>query len=136
MKGEPIFRDLSISGSICETGLESIRCICQNKRPSKLRDNDMYIRLDGDDHLLVRTVQGIDGAPEEAVLANLGQDPELNLFIEAENGRRDNPEAWEGVSDFHLLQALENFKRRLGSYKPALVMIKGRAQSSDDDKET
>ena len=86
----------------------------------------MYIRLEGNDHLLIRTVPGSDGGPREVVLANLGQDPELNLFIAADGGRRSRPELWEGVSDFHLLQALENFKRRLGGFKPALVGVKGK----------
>lgn len=89
----------------------------------------MYIRLAGDDHLLVKTVKGPDAAPKEVVLASLGQDPELNLFFAAEQGRRDHPELWEDVSDFHLLQALENFKRRMGSLKPALVLIKGKEQN-------
>ncbi|MBI5249016.1 MAG: hypothetical protein HY912_05930 [Desulfomonile tiedjei] len=93
----------------------------------------MYIRLDGDDHILVRTMRGTDGAPKEVVLANLGQDPELNLFLGAEQGRRENPAVWEDVSDFHLLQALENYKRRLGSYRPALVTIKGKARTTGQE---
>ncbi len=90
-------------------------------------------RLVGDDHLLVRTVKGPDAAPKEVVLASLGQDPELNLFLAAEQGRRDHPDLWEDVSDFHLLQALENYKRRLGSLKPALVVIKGKGQTREQE---
>ncbi len=86
----------------------------------------MYIRLEGENHLLVRTVK-IDGqGVREVVLANLGIDPELNLFVSAEHGRRKEPELWEGIADFHLLQALENFKRRIGNYRPALVVIQGK----------
>jgi hypothetical protein len=84
----------------------------------------MYIRLDGDEHVLVRTAAGEDGLPQETVIARLGSDPELNLFFSAEQGRREHPELWDGVSDFHLLQALENFKRRLGQLKPALVAVR------------
>lgn len=83
----------------------------------------MYIRLDGPEHLLVKTVRGSDGLPQELILARLGSDPELNLFFSAERGRRERPGLWEGVTDFHLLQALENFNRRLGNLKPALVVV-------------
>lgn len=100
-----------------------------------MKDLEMFIRLEGNDHLLIRTVKGADGAPKEVVLARLGQDPELNLFFAAEVGRRDNPEIWEGVSDFHLLQAWENYKRRVGNLKPALVMIKGKAQDPKPEDE-
>jgi hypothetical protein len=93
----------------------------------------MYIRLAGDEHLLVRTVKGPNAAPKEVVLASLGQDPELNLFLAAEQGRRDHPELWEDVSDFHLLHALENYKRRMGSLKPALVVIKGKGESGEPE---
>ena len=86
----------------------------------------MYIRQQGDEFILVRNVRGPDGAPEEALLARLGEDPEINLFFAAQQGRRAQPELWEGVHDFHLLQALENFKRRIGSSKPALVVVDGR----------
>ncbi len=86
----------------------------------------MYIRLDGPEHLLVKTVQGTDGLPRELILAKLGSDPELNLFFSAERGRREQPGIWEGVTDFHLLQALENYKRRLGNLKPALVAVTGK----------
>ncbi len=86
----------------------------------------MYIRLEGLEHLLVKTVQGPDGLPQELILAKLGPDPELNLFFSAERGRRERPALWEGVTDFHLLQALENYKRRLGRLKPALVAVIGK----------
>ena len=86
----------------------------------------MYIRLDGLEHLSVKTVQGTDGLPQELILAKLGSDPELNLFFSAERGRRERPGVWEGVTDFHLLQALENYKRRLGRLKPALVAVTGK----------
>ncbi len=91
----------------------------------------MYIRSDGDEHILVKNVQGIDGAPTETVLANLGTDPELNLFFAAQQSRREHPELWEGVSDYHLLQALENFKRRIGGMKPALVCVDGKAEPDE-----
>jgi hypothetical protein len=87
----------------------------------------MYIRLEGDEHILAKTGKGPDGKPQEFVLANLGSDPEINLFLAAERGRREHPELWEGVGDFHVLQALENYKRRIGNLKPALVTIQGRA---------
>ena len=86
----------------------------------------MYIRLEGPEHVLVKTAPGPDGLPQELILANLGTDPELNLFFSAERGRRERPGLWEGVTDFHLLQALENYKRRLGNLKPALVAITGK----------
>ncbi len=86
----------------------------------------MYIRLEGAEHLLVKTAPGPDGLPQELILANLGTDPELNLFFSAERGRRERPGLWEGVTDFHLLQALENYKRRLGNLKPALVAVNGK----------
>ncbi len=94
----------------------------------------MYIRLDGDEHVLVRTSAGEDGLPHETVVAKLGSDPELNLFLSAEQGRREHPELWDGVSDFHLLQALENFKRRLGRLKPALVALKTRSEEKSEGK--
>jgi hypothetical protein len=86
----------------------------------------VYIRLEGTEHLLVRTSPGPDGLPQELILAKLGSDPELNLFFSAERGRRERPSLWEGVTDFHLLQALENYKRRLGRLKPALVAVTGK----------
>jgi hypothetical protein len=86
----------------------------------------VYIRLEGPEHLLVRTVRGSDGLPQELIMAKLGSDPELNLFFSAERGRREQPGLWEGVTDFHLLQALENYKRRLGHLKPALVAVAGK----------
>jgi hypothetical protein len=95
----------------------------------------MYIRLEGQNHLLIKTVEGPDGAPREVVLGDLGEDPELNLFIAAEVGRRKEPELWEGVSNFHLLQALENYKRRAGRFKPALVAFKGRRTESKQEGE-
>jgi hypothetical protein len=97
----------------------------------------MYIRLEGDEHLLVRTIKGTDGPPKEVVLARLGQDPESNLFFSAERGRREQPELWQGIEDFHLLQALENYKRRLGRFKPALVAFNGGREQTDanEDKE-
>ncbi len=88
----------------------------------------MYIRLEGLAHLLIRTVQGPDGLPRELVLANLGSDPELNLFPSAEQGRREHPDLWDNVTDFHLLQALENYKRRVGHFKPALVAVAAKKQ--------
>ena len=86
----------------------------------------MYIRLEGPEHLLVKTVRGSDGLPQELIMTKLGSDPELNLFFSAERGRRERPGLWEGVTDFHLLQALENYKRRLGHLKPALVAVTGK----------
>lgn len=85
----------------------------------------MYIRMDGDECLLARTTRGDDGLPQELVLARLGVDPELNLFFAAQQGRREHPELWEGVNDLHLIQALENFKRRMRRMRPALVCVKG-----------
>jgi len=85
----------------------------------------MYIRLEDDRCLLVRTLRGPHGEPRELVLADLGNDPELNLFLAAESGRLRNPDLWEGVTDFHLLQALENYKRRVGGFRPALVAVRG-----------
>jgi hypothetical protein len=93
----------------------------------------MYIRLEGDNHLLVSTVDGPDGSPREVVLADLGQDPELNLFIAADMGRRKDPELWEGISNFHLLQALENYKRRAGRFKPSLVVFKGKRKDNEEE---
>ena len=52
----------------------------------------MYIRLEGNEHILVKTEKGPDGAPREVILGDLGLDPELNLFLVAEQGRRKNPE--------------------------------------------
>ncbi len=85
----------------------------------------MYIRHQGDELLLARTTVGPDGKPQEVILASLGSDPELNLFLASERGRREEPELWEGINDFHLLQALENFKRRLSRCRPSLVAIDG-----------
>jgi hypothetical protein len=96
----------------------------------------MYIRREGNDHLLVRTVKGPKGHPIELLLANLGVDPELNLFSSAQRGRREHPEDWEGVHDFHLLQALENYKRRVGRSKPALVAVQGGAPRTDEREES
>ena len=93
----------------------------------------MYIRLEGNEHLLVRTVSGPKDQPVEVVIARLGADPELNLFLAAERGRREQPELWEGVQDFHLLQALENFKRRIGHFKPALVAVKGGLKDTHEE---
>ncbi|HMK37376.1 MAG TPA: hypothetical protein VK463_20040 [Desulfomonilaceae bacterium] len=86
----------------------------------------MYIRVEKDNHVLIKTVEGADGSPGETILADLGQDPELNLFIAADISRRKNPELWEGVSNLHLLQALENYKRRVAGCKPILVSIRGK----------
>lgn len=94
----------------------------------------MYIRLEGNDHLLVRTVKGPDDQPREVVIANLGPDPELNLFASAQQGRRQHPEHWDGVHDYHLLQALQNYKRRLGNYKPALTAVQGGAPRLDEKR--
>ena len=91
----------------------------------------MYIRIEGDEHLLVKNVEGIDGTPSERILAKLGSDPELNLFFAAQQSRRNHPDLWENVSDYHLLQALENYKRRLGGQKPALVCVEGKIQSDE-----
>jgi hypothetical protein len=93
----------------------------------------MYIRQEGDEFILVRSVRGPDGNPAEAVLAGLGQDPELNLFFAAEQGRRSAPDLWEGVNDFDLLQAFENFKRRMGSSRPALLLVDGKQPSPVPD---
>lgn len=93
----------------------------------------MYIKLEQDELILVRTVKGPDDRPREIVLARLGQDPELNLFFSADIGRRKDPELWDGVEDFHLLQALENFKRRQGRMKPALVSVNGGRPHGEDD---
>ena len=95
-------------------------------------EKGMYIRLEGDDHLLVRTAKGPAGEPAEIILANLGIDPELNLFSSAHQARREHPEHWEGVHDYHLLQALENYKRRVGHSKPALAAVQGGAPLSDE----
>jgi hypothetical protein len=95
----------------------------------------MYIRLQGDSHLLITTMKDPDGAVTEVVLADLGQDPELNLFIAAEIGRRKDPELWEGISNFHILQSLENYKRRSGGFKPALVAVKGNRKDVEDELE-
>ncbi len=95
----------------------------------------MYIRLEGNEHLLVRTIQGPKDEPAEVVIARLGTDPELNLFLAAERGRREQPELWEGVQDFHLLQALENFKRRIGRFKPALVAVKGGLKATQEEED-
>jgi hypothetical protein len=92
----------------------------------------MYIRLEGENHLLVRTVKTAEQGVREVVLANLGIDPELNLFVSAELGRRKEPELWNGITDFHLLQALENYKRRIGNYRPALVVIQGKPPDRND----
>jgi hypothetical protein len=94
----------------------------------------LFITLEGNDHLLIRRILGSDNLPRDVVLANLGSDPELNLFIAAEIGRRKEPEQWEDVSDFHLLQALENFKRRTSGYRPSLVSVK--TSKPEDDPET
>ncbi len=96
----------------------------------------MYIRMEDGEHILVRTVQGRDGLPREKVLANLGPDPELSLFFAAERGRRESPEDWEDIHDYHLLQALETFKRRMGSYKPALVAVQGKLKKEEAPSET
>lgn len=96
----------------------------------------MYIKVVNNEHVLVRTLQGSDGTPREVVLANLGPDPELNLFLAARKGRQDNPELWDDVLDYHLLQALETFKRRVGGFKPALVAVNGRrspGETTEDD---
>lgn len=100
----------------------------------------MYIRLDGDECLLARTTRGAGGLPREVVLARLGADPEINLFFAAQQGRREHPELWEGVTDLHLLQALENYKRRMRQMRPALVCVKGgpekrkKADRSESDR--
>ena len=86
----------------------------------------MYIKYDDGEHVLVRTVRGPDALPREVVLARLGQDPELNLFSSAEEGRERHPELWEDVHDFHVLQALQNYKRKIGNFRPALVSVKGK----------
>ena len=93
----------------------------------------MYIRIEGDEHLLIRTVKGNDEVPQEIVLANLGSDPELNLFLAASSGRRNHPDLWDGVEDHHLLLALENFKRRLRHQRPALVPVKGKTNQFETE---
>jgi len=95
----------------------------------------MYIKKLDSELALVRTRPGADGEPEEVLLALLGQDPELNLFVAAQLGRLRNPELWEGIHDFHLLQALENYKRRIGGFRPALVAVKGRKRLSADQED-
>ncbi len=95
----------------------------------------MYIRVENGEHVLVQTIEGPDGAPMETILAELGEDPELNLFFAAQAGRRNDPDAWEGVHDFHLLQALENHKRRAGRFKPALVALDGGRDPEDPSDE-
>jgi hypothetical protein len=92
----------------------------------------MYIRLEDDEYVLIRVMADAAGVPHEVVLANLGRDAELNLFLAAEQGRRNNPELWEGVHDFHILQALETHKRRRFGFKPPLVAVKGKKEPSDD----
>ena len=96
----------------------------------------MYIRLEDGEHILIRTVQGPDGLPQEKLLANLGPDPELTLFSAAEQGRRENPQDWEEIHDYHLLQALETFKRRIGNFKPALVGVRGKLRREEDSPES
>ncbi len=94
---------------------------------------DLYIRAEGDKCLLVRTMEGPDGAPQEIILADLGSDPELNIFFVVQEGRRKDPEKWRGVHDYHALQALETFKRRNSGYKPALVAVDGGRKVSDSN---
>jgi hypothetical protein len=101
-----------------------------------IRKNVMYIRLEGDQLILARSGSDEKGNPSEIVLANLGSDAELNLFLCAEQGRRERPDLWEGVTDFHLLQALENHKRRMGNMKPALVTVQGGTPPARADKGT
>jgi len=96
----------------------------------------MYIRLEGNRHLLIRQVKGSGEEPKEVILADLGEDPEINLFSAAEQGRRNAPELWEGITDFHLLQAFETYKRRIGNFRPALVMVKGKAKPDDKEEKS
>lgn len=116
----------------------SIRCSGELKTFRIDEETQMYIKLIDNGHVLIRTFQGPNGRPEEVALASLGRDPELNLFLEAKRGRRKQPELWEGVHDFHLLQALENYKRRVAGFKPALVSVTGKggeknAPDGEDD---
>lgn len=94
----------------------------------------MYIRFHENEYQLVRIFPTPDGPPSEVVLARLGEDPDLNLFIAAGQGRRKHPELWDGVHDYHLLQALENLKRRLGGYKPALVAVQGGKVAPEEEE--
>jgi hypothetical protein len=96
----------------------------------------MYIRLEDNRLLLAKTGNDPEGQPVEIVLADLGTDAELNLFLAAELGRRKHPELWEGVTDFDLLQALETYKRRLGKSKPVLVTIQGGAPPKGADEDS
>lgn len=98
----------------------------------------MYIRSEGEELVLVRTVSGPDGQPREAILCSLGRDPELNLYFAMERGRREHPELWEDIEDFHVLQALENYKRRIGGFKPSLMVLRGHREpdpESGDEQE-
>lgn len=96
----------------------------------------MYIRAEGDTCLLVRTVKGPDGNPQEVTIADLGSDPELNIFFVVQEGRRKDPEKWRDIHDYHALQALENFKRRTSGYKPALVAVDGGKEMLDSGNNT
>jgi hypothetical protein len=87
----------------------------------------MYIRLEDDRHLLAKTGKDPQDHTVEIILADLGKDAESNLFSAAEVGRRKCPDLWEGVTDYHILQAWETFKRRLGHFKPVLVALQGGA---------
>jgi len=94
----------------------------------------MYIRNERGEHLLIRTVKGPDGLPVERILAKLGKDAELNLFPAAEEGRRRDPDLWDDVDDFHLLQALENYKRRIGNCRPVLVAVDGKRTEQEAEE--
>jgi hypothetical protein len=93
----------------------------------------LFIKLEENEHFLMRTILGPDNLPRDVVLASLGSDPELNLFIAAEIGRRKEPELWKDVPDLHLLQALENFKRRTSGYRPSLLSVKNSRPEDDSE---
>jgi hypothetical protein len=91
----------------------------------------VYIRAQGDGYILVKTVKGPDGKPEEIHLADLGEDPELNLYFVVSEGRRKDPDLWKDIHDYHALQALEIFKRRTSGYKAPLAPVNGGKESVD-----
>lgn len=95
----------------------------------------MYIRVEDDRYVLIRTTAGTGAAPQETILADLGDDPELNIYFAVENGRRDNPNLWEDVNDGQVLHALENFKRRTSGHRPVLGVVKGGSHQAQAPEE-
>jgi hypothetical protein len=95
----------------------------------------VLIVKEGDDHILVKSIPGTDGKPRHTRLANLGADPELNLYFVIQEQRRKDPETWKGIHDFHVLQALETFKRRNSGHKPPLVAFQGGKREPEKNQE-